>query len=92
VRRWLEADCLPTDADARLRLQLGDIQVVAEPAHMDVSHLVAMMANTSLEHEFDGLSVQEQVLAVRRWLTAETDVEAIDQTSHMVLTGGDDEE
>jgi len=88
----LEADCLPTDADARLRLQLGDIQVVAEPAHMDVSHLVAMMANTSLEHEFDGLSGQEQVLAVRRWLTAETEVEAIDQTFHMVLTGGDDEE
>jgi len=40
----------------------------------------------------DGLSGQEQVLAVRRWLTAETDVEAIDDTVHMVLTGGDDEE
>jgi len=53
---------------------------------------VAMMANTSLEHEFDGLSGQEQVLAVRRWLTAETDVEAIDQTTRTVLTGGDDEE
>jgi len=59
---------------------------------MDVSHLVAMMANTSLEHESDRLSGQEQVLAVRRWLTAETDVKAIDQTVHMVLTGGDDEE
>jgi len=92
VRCWLKADCLPTEAVARLRLQLGDIQLVAEPAHMDVSHLVAMLANTSLEHEFDGLSGQEQVLAVRRWLTAETDVEAIDQTVHMVLTGGDDEE
>jgi len=92
VRCWLKADCLPTEADARLRLQLGVIQVVAEPAHMDVSHLVAMIANTSLEHEFDGLRGQEQVLAVRRWLTAETDVEAIDQTVLMVLTGGDDEE
>ena len=92
VRCWLTADCLPTEAVARLRLQMGDIQVVTEPAHMDVSHLVAMMANTSLEHESDGLSGQEQVLAVRRWLTAETDVEAIDQTVHMVLTGGDDEE
>jgi len=51
-----------------------------------------MMANTSLEHAFDGLSGQEQVLAVRRWLTAVTDVEAIDQTVHMVLTGGGDEE
>jgi len=59
---------------------------------MDVSQLVAMMANTSLEHAFDGLSGQEQVLAVRRWLTAVTDVEAIDQTVHMVLTGGGDEE
>jgi len=59
---------------------------------MDVSHFEAMMANTSLEHEFDGFSGQEQVLAVRRWLTAETDVEAIDQTVQMVLTGGDDEE
>jgi len=58
---------------------------------MDVSHLVAMMANTSLEHVFDGLSVQEQVLAVRRWLTTETDVEASDQTIHLILTGGDDE-
>jgi len=92
VRCWLKADCLPSEAVARLRLQLGDIQVAAEPAHMDVSHLVAMMANTSLEHEFDRLSGQEQVLAVRRWLTAETAVEAIDQTFHMVLTGGDDEE
>jgi len=64
---------------------------VAEPAHMDVSHLVAMMANTYLKHEFDGLSGQEQVLAMRRWLTAETDVEAIDHTVHMFLTGGDDE-
>jgi len=91
VRCWLKADCLPTEAVARLRLQLGDIQIVAVPAHMDVSHLVAMMANTSLEHEFDGLSGQEQVLAVRRWLTAEIDVEAIDQTVHIVLTGGDDE-
>ena len=92
VRGWLKADCLPTEAVARLRLQLGDIQVVAEPDHMDVSHLVAMMANTSLEHEFDGLSGQEQVLAVRRWQTAETDVESIDQTVHMVLTRRDDQE
>ena len=92
VRCWLKADCLPTEAVAHLRLQLGDIQVVAEPAHMDVFHFVAMMANTSLEHEFDGLSGQEQVLAVRCWLTVETDVEANDQTDHMVLTGGDDEE
>jgi len=58
---------------------------------MDVSHLVAMMANTSLEHVFDGLSGQEQVLAVPRWLTAEIDAEAIDQTVHMILTAGDDE-
>jgi len=71
VSCWLKADCLPTEAVARLRLQLGDIQVVAEPTYMDVSHLVAMMANTSLEHEFDGLSGQAQVLAVRRWLTAD---------------------
>jgi len=86
----LKADCLPTEAVACLRLQLGDIQVVAEPAHMDVSHLVAMMANTFLEHVFDGLSGQEQVLAVRCWLTTETDVEASDQTVYMILTGGDD--
>jgi len=68
VRCWLKADCLPAEAVARLRLQLRDIQVFFEPAHMDVSHFVAMMANTSLEHEFDGLSGQEHVLAVRRWL------------------------
>jgi len=59
---------------------------------MDVSHVVAMMVNTSLEHEFDGLSGQEQVLAVRRWLTAETDDEAIDHTVDTVLTVEDDEE
>ena len=92
MRCWLKADCLPTEAVARLRLQLGDIQVVAEPAHMNVSHLVAMMANTSMEQEFDGISGQEQVLAVRHWLTVETDVEPIDLTVHMVLTGEDDEE
>jgi len=91
VRCWLKADCLSTEAVARLRLQLGDMQVVAEPAYMNVSNQVAMIANTSLEHEFDGLSGQEQVLAVRSWLTAKTDVEAIDQTVHMVLTGGYDE-
>ena len=71
---------------------MGHIHVGRLGHNLDVSHLVAMMANTSLEHEFHGLSGQEQVLAVRRWLTAETDVEAIDQTVHMVLTGGDDEE
>ena len=92
MRCWLKADCLPTEAVTRQRLQLGVIEVVAEPAHMDLSHLVAMMAHTSLEHELDGLSGQEQVLAVRRWLTAETDVEAIDQTVNMVLTGADNEE
>ena len=92
VRCWFKADCLPTEAVPRLSLYLSDIQVVAEPADMDVSHLVSMTANTSLEHEFDGLSGQEQVLAVRRWLTAQTDAEATDQTVHVALTGGDDEE
>jgi len=92
VRCWLKADCLPTEANAELRRQLGDILPVADSEHMDVSSLVAMMANTTLEHEFEGVSGPDQAQAMRRWPVAETDVEAIDQTVDMVLAGADDDE
>ena len=89
---WLKADCLPTEANAELRRQLGDILLVADSEHMDVSSLVAMMANTTLEHEFEGVSGPDQAQAMRRWLVAETEVEAMDQTVDMVLAGADNDE
>jgi len=91
-RCWLKAECLPTEANDELRRQLGDILPVADNEHMDVSSLVAMMANTTLQHEFEGVSGPDQAQAMRRWLVAETDVEAIYQTVEMVLVGADDDQ
>ena len=65
---------------------------MAEDAHTDVSTLVAMMAITTLEHEFDGLGDQAQTEMVRRWLVAESHVEAIDQTVDNVLAEDDQDE
>jgi len=88
----LKADCLSNRANTELRRQPDDFQPVADNKNLDVSSLVAMMANTTLEHEFEGVSGPDQAQAMRRWLVAETDVEAIDQMVDMVLAGADDDE
>jgi len=91
LRCWLKADCLSSEANTDFRRYLGeDGQPVADNDHVDVSSLVAMIANTTLEHEFEGVRGQDQAQAVRRWLVAETDVEAMYQTVDMVLAGADD--
>jgi len=57
-----------------------------------LSSLVAMMTNAMLEREFEDGSGQDQVQAMRRWVVAETDVEAVDQTVDRVPAGADHEE
>ena len=88
----LKADCLPNRANAEFRRQLGDVQPVADSDNLDVSSLVAMMANMMLQREFEYECGQTQAQVVRRWPVAETDVEAIDQTVGIVLAGVDDKE
>ncbi|KAK1869841.1 hypothetical protein I4F81_012306 [Pyropia yezoensis] len=56
-------------------------------ARMAVSDMVARMANTSLSEEFESLEAPDRARAVRRWLAAEDDVDAIDDTVDMVLDG-----
>ena len=53
---------------------------------------MAMIANTALEHVFDGVSGQDQVQTICRWAVAETDVEAIDESVDKILAGADDDE
>jgi len=44
----LKADCLPNRANPELRRQPDDVQPVADNKNLDVSSLVAMIANTTL--------------------------------------------
>jgi len=59
---------------------------------LDASSLVAMMGTISPQHEFEGVSGQDQAQVMRCWVVAETDVETLDQTVDMVLAGVDDDE
>jgi len=89
----LKADCLPNRANTELRRQPDDIQPVAVNKNLDVSSLVAMMANTTLaECEFESVSGEDHAQVMRCWVVAETNVEAIDVKVDVVLAGADDEE
>jgi len=88
----LKADCLPKRANTELRRQPDDVQPVADNEQFDVSSLVAMMANTTLQREFESVSDQDHAQVRRRWVLAETDVKAVDETVDVVLAGADDEE
>jgi len=88
----LKADCLPNRANTELRRQPDDVQPVADNEKLDVSSLVAMMANTTLQREFESVSGQNHAQVMRRWVVAEADVEAVDVTVDVVLAGADDEE
>jgi len=83
---------LPNRANTELRRQPDDVQPVADNENLDVSSLVAMMANTTLQHEFKSVSGQDHVQVMRRWVVAETDVDAVDVTVDVVVAGADDEE
>jgi len=71
----VEADCLLNRANAELSRQPDDVQPVADNDNFDVSSLVAMMANTMLQREFESISGQDHSHVMRRWVVALTDVE-----------------
>jgi len=89
---YRKADCLPNRATSELRRQPDDVQPVADNEKLDVFSLVPMMANTTLQREFTSVSGQDHAQVMRRWVVAETDVEAVDVTVDVVLAGADDEE
>jgi len=88
----LKADCLPNRANTELRRQPDDVQPVADNKIVDVSSLVAMMANTTLQCEIESVSGEDHAQVMRRWVVAETNVEAIDVKVDVVLAEADDEE
>jgi len=88
----LTADCLPNRANTGLRRQPDDVQPVADNEKLDVSSLVAMMVNTTLQRVLASISGQDHAQVMRRWVVAETDIEAVDETVDVVLAGADDEE
>ena len=51
-----------------------------------------MMANTTLQCEFESVCGEDHAQVMRRWVVAETDIEAVDETVDVVLAGADDEE
>jgi len=50
------------------------------------------MANMTLQCEIDSASGEDHAQVMRRWVVAETNVEAIDVKVDVVLAGADDEE
>jgi len=87
----LKADCLPNRANTELRRQPDDVQPVADNKTLNVSSLVAMMANTT-QCEFESVSGEDHAQVMRRWVVAETNVQAIDVKVDVVLARADDEE
>jgi len=87
----LKADCLPNRANTEPRRQPDDVQPVADNKNLDVSTLVAMVANTT-QCEFESVSGEDHAQVMRPWVVAETNVEAIDVKVDVVLAGADDEE
>ena len=49
------------------------------------------MANTTLQCEFESVSGEDHAQVMRRWVVAETNVEAIDATVDVALARADDE-
>jgi len=89
---WLKADVLPTEAAAEVRRQVHGLQPVVDNNYVDVSDLVAQMANTSMSEEFTGVTESARASAVRRWLRAEDDAAVVDQTVDMALASVDSDE
>jgi len=88
----LKADCPPNRANTEPRRQPDDAQPVADNENLDVSSPVAMMANTTLQCEFESVSGEDHAQVMRCWVVAETNVEAIDVKDEVVLAGADDKE
>jgi len=88
---WLRADLLSTEDAGEGRRQFHKVQPVVENAQQDVSELVALMANTSMAAEFDGITESTRASALRRWLRAEDEAAAVDETVDMVFAGESDD-
>jgi len=50
------------------------------------------MANTTPQCEFESVSGEDHAQVMRRWVVAETNIEAIDVKVDVVFPGADDEE
>jgi len=83
----LKADCLRNRANAELRRQPDDVHPAADNEKLDVSSPVAIMANTTLQREFESVSGPDRAQVIRRWVVAGTVVEAGDETVDVVLAG-----
>ena len=88
----LKADCLPDRASTELRRQPDDAQPVAGNKTLDVSSALVMVANTTLQRKLNSESGQDHAQVMRRWMVAETVVEAVDERVDVVLAEADDEE
>jgi len=62
----LKADCPSNRANTDLRRQPDDAQPVADNENLDVSSLVAMMANTTLQCELKSVSSKDPAQVMRR--------------------------
>lgn len=82
---WLQADVLPAEAAADVRRTVHGVVPAFDNSHMDVSDIVAFMANATISEEFEGVGDSEREVAARQWLTAEEDIEAIGATVDMVV-------
>jgi len=51
---------------------------------------VALMANTAMAAELDGLSESARASELVKWLRAEDDAAVVDETADMVLAGESD--
>jgi len=85
-------DGQPNNAKSGLKRHRGYVHPVADNYNLDLSSPVAMMANMTLGHEFEGERGQDEAQVMRLWVVAETDVGADYQTVEMVLSGVSDEE
>lgn len=88
---WIKGDVLSTEAAGKVCRQVHGVKPVVQNTHQDVPELVALMANTSMAAEFDGLTESTRASALRRWLRAEDDAAAVDEIVDMVWAGESDE-
>lgn len=83
----LAAELLPSEVAADVHRQvLGGVPGL-DTELTDESAVVALMANASLAAEVTGVDPTGRTQAPRRWLVAESDVEAVDETVDVVLAG-----
>lgn len=70
---------------------LGNVPAL-DNKHTDLSDIVALMANASPAAKSTGVDATGCAQAVCRWLVAESDVMAVDETVDIVLEGEEEAE